>query len=276
VSKIGVIFVGYGTRDLLDQALAPWITIRKLARSAGLDSIHICAVSVKFAGFEGDDDGTGRALRDYWAADYIDHVIYEPDNIPETTARGMALAWLKDRDVDLTWMVDSDEWYTVDQIGDVLRFVDDNPFAAWFKLSLANYVFDDRTRLVEPFTPPRIHRVKVGEYEARGFSADNDVVYSTPGDSSPGNVHQDTLPSMTIPESVAAIKHLSWLNDERSKCKVEYQQRRWGHCSFAWDDAQGGLIFNPALPRSKVMRDEPSTTPKNVSPEKKPFVPENG
>jgi hypothetical protein len=121
---------------------------------------------------------------------------------------------------------------------------------------LANYIFDDKTRLAEPFTPSRIHRIKAGIYEARGFSADNDVIYSTTGDSSPGDTHQDRLPSMTIPESVASIKHLTWQRGERSRLKISYQTKRWGNvCSFSWDDAQGGLIFNPALPRPKVIRE---------------------
>lgn len=256
MTHIGVIFCVWATKDYLAQSLAPWIELRRI----GQIKVSICAVNVLFAGFEGKDDGTRELLKGYLDRGEIDHVIDGPDNMPETTARGMALTWLKEKGCDVSWMVDSDEMYTAAQVETILTFVYANPFVAWFRLSLRNHVFDDKTYLVEPFTPPRIHRVRVDGYQAHSFSADNDIVYG--GTITRDIIPQDRFPSMTVPESIAAIKHLTWLNDTpenrvRSHRKIEYQlkARGWPSCSFAWDDSKGGLIFNPALPTPRVVRE---------------------
>ena len=38
------------------------------------------------------------------------------------------------------------------------------------------------------------------------------------------------------------VPHYAWLNDERSKSKVEYQEKHFGHCSYKW--GPNGLEFN--------------------------------
>ncbi len=256
--RIGIIYCAYGTKDYLKQSLSPWIDIKTLSSFAfqtdGVSPhVSICAINVRFAGFEGEDDGTREELRGYLERGEIDHLIEGPDNIPETTARGMALRYLKDQGCDISIMVDSDEFYTIHNIGQIFEFVADNPWVQWFRVSLRNMVFDDKTWLAEPFQPPRIHRLSVedGRYEAHSFCADNDILYG-------GTITRDLKPqsqfsSITIPPEVAFVRHESWPNSLRSKAKVEYQTRRWGNaCSFSWDD-QKGLIFNPTLPQPRVV-----------------------
>lgn len=247
MTHVGLIFVGYGTKDLLDKSLTPWIALRKDPEY----KVSICAVSLRFAGFEGEDDGTGDALRGYLERGEIDNLITEPDDIPETQARGMALTWLKEQGVEMTWMVDADEEYTQDEIYSILSFVKSNPWSAWFRVSLRNMVFDDKTYLAEPFQPPRIHRVNVGGYKAHSFGADNDIQYG--GTITRDIIHQSQFANMTIPPQVAFVRHYSWPNSARSRNKVRYQESRNWQCSFSWDDTQGGLIFNPALPRPKTI-----------------------
>lgn len=258
--RIGVIFCGWGTRDLIEQSLTPWVNLRDLNSLAFqtdrvTPTISICAVSVRFAGFEGEDDGTREFLRGALERGDIDHLVDSPDNIPEVTARSMALNYLKEQGVTHTWMVDSDELYEINQINDIIAFVNSNPWCIFFRLSLRNYVFDDKTYLAEPFTPHRIHRIdSLSSCIAESFYEDNGIAYR-------GAITNELFPdrlfaSMTVPEGVAAIKHISWPNNRRGKSKQEYQWKRWGDaCSFSWDDTQGGLIFNPALPRPKVIHE---------------------
>lgn len=248
--RIGVIFCAWGTVDLLDRSLSPWLSLRM---NPAYD-VRICAVSVKFAGFEGEDDGTRERLRWYREQGEIDHLISGPDNVPETLARGMALAHLRDtQQVDMTWMVDADEFYTSDEIARILTFVAENPWTAWFRIALKNYVIDDKTYLAEPFCPPRIHRMKAGSYRAHSFSGDNDITYG--GTITRDILHQDNFPSMSIPPGTAWVRHESWMNDERGRMKSKYQWARWGNaCSFIWHDTKG-LMFNPALPEPRVIRE---------------------
>jgi hypothetical protein len=172
----------------------------------------------------------------------------------ETEARGAALQWLVGQGVTHLWQHDADEFITTEQIATIIRFVEARP-VDWYRLSLKNQVFTPNQYLVEPFTPPRIHRVhNPGGFVAAGFHQDNNVYYERPWN---GERIPDTqMASLTVPKGVAWIAHRSWLNDSRSKSKVLYQQVRWGNCSFSWDDAQGGLIWNPALPIPETATDD--------------------
>lgn len=249
MTKIGVILCGYGTRDLIDRAISPWLSLRMNPTY----DIRICAVSVRFAGFEGEDDGTRERLRWYLENGEIDHLVDSPDGMTEVAARSAALSWLMNRGITHSWQVDSDEQYEVDQIKRIVLWVETNPFIVWHRLNLRNLVFDEHTYLAEPFTPSRIHRIdSLSSCIADSFYEDNGIQYLSVVT---GKLFPDReFASATVPESIAAIKHYSWINDERSRLKQAYQWRRWNYCSFAWDEHKG-LVFNPALPAPKIVRE---------------------
>lgn len=254
----GVIFCGFNCADTLESALSPWIQARE--QRLGGNKISICAVSVPFIGF-GDcraHDNTHFLLNQFWSRYEIDHVISHETPMKETAARGEALKWLVERGVDATFLVDADEFYTIDEISRIFAFAESHPQIAAFRGSLKNYVeaSGQRAYLTEPFTPLRLHRVRYGTYVADSFYDDNGVLYR-------GTITRDfkrdiDLPVLTIPRNVAWTRHESWGNNERSRKKIAYQLegRRWPSCSFAWDDEQGGLIFNPALPIPETAQDE--------------------
>lgn len=247
----GVIFTGFGTKDYVHQSLAPWIELRKDHRELGCgDPIIICAVSVRFAGFEGEDDGTREILREYLKNGEIDYLIDGPDNIPETTARSMALSFLHGQNCDISIMWDSDEVVEEIQLVQALRYIEQDIFTVAWRFSYRNLVFTPDQWLADPFTPMRAHRLKPGTYVADKFYDDNNILYR-------GTLTRDFkqdiyFPTMTIPPSVMNPKHYTWLSDERSRKKVAYQKKRGWTCSFDWDDSKGGLIFNPALPKPKI------------------------
>lgn len=172
----------------------------------------------------------------------------------ETEARGEALRWLVDQGIEVVIQIDADEFYTAAEIERIFAFVASRPQIAWFRGSLKNYVFDDKTYLVEPFTPARIHRINVGGYQARGFWDDNNVSYY-------GTITRDIkrdldFPSVTIPKNMAWVKHLTWGNDLRSKRKIDYQLngRGWPTCSFDWDETRG-LIWRAGQPIPETAHD---------------------
>ncbi len=247
---IGIILTGFNMQEYVRPCLDAWTAAR--AQKLGGHEFVICAVSLPFAGFSNDgEDQTTELLRAELAAEHIDNLITEPRNIPETVARGMALTWLKDQGCELSWQVDMDEVFTINEIDRIIRFVENNRWINWFKVSYRNLVFTPDQWLVEPFTPPRIHRLNIPGLEVAGFIQDNDIVYQR-GDGV--FVYQVELAHLTVPTSIAHVRHFSWLNNSRSRAKVEYQVRRWGQSSFSWDDTKG-LIFNPALPAPHVARD---------------------
>lgn len=246
MSKYGIIWVGHQCEDTLERSLAPWIEARK-SRLGGHGFV-ICAVSEPFEGFQqGEHDNTRLQLYAHHQNGEIDNLIVGDEPTKETKARGDALRWLRAQGATHLWQHDADEFITTDQIAAIARFVEARP-VDWYRLSLRNQVFTPNQHLVEPFTPPRIHRVhNPGGFVAAGFHQDNNVYYERPWD---GERILDTqMASLTVPKGVAWIAHESWLNNSRSKSKIDYQRARgWPNCSFSWDDSKGGLIWNPSLP----------------------------
>lgn len=252
--KIGVIWVGFQTEDYVRPSSSPWIAARE-HKLCGHEFL-IAAVSVPFQGFDvGEHDNTRVVLHEFAQMGKIDWLIAHDTPMKETDARGEALRWLVAQGVTHVWQHDSDEFITVQEIAAIIRFIEARPHVDWFRLSLKNQVFTPSQYLVEPFTPPRIHRVDIGGYQAHSFYQDNNILYG-------GKVTRDLKPDMEfphclVPKSVAWIRHASWLNNSRSRAKCAYQAARWGadKCTFAWDDSKGGLIFNPAMPAPEIARE---------------------
>ncbi len=250
---IGLIYCAWQAADLVPLSLTPWIEAKR-ARLGGHEFV-ICAVSVPFESFPQTEqlDDTLHLLRLQHAPREIDHLISGDKPMKETEARGAALRWLISQGCTHSWMVDSDEIYTTDQIAAICGFVTSRPLTPWFRLSLRNAVFNAETYLVEPFTPPRIHKLAMVNLAAFGFWDDNNVLYRSTG----GTLVRDIeLSHLTVPKQCAWIKHLSWLNDARSKAKIDYQLngRKWPTCSFAWDETKG-LVWNEALPIPETAHD---------------------
>lgn len=249
---IGVIYTAFNMADLVSTSLAPWVD----AKRAALDghTLKICAVSVPFDGFDhGDaaDDGTQSLLATAKHWDQIDHAIIHGTPMREVDARGAALRWLVDAGCDTTIMVDADEIWQMGEISAVFAYVKDHHYVAPFRLCYRNLVFDTKHALAEPFTPMRIHRVRLSgvyqDYRAAGFWDDNNVYYQTANPINDNDAVRDIdLATMTVPPTVACPLHHSWLSNERSKRKIAYQLvgRGWPECSFRWNETTNQLAFN--------------------------------
>lgn len=241
MSVFGIIFCAYNTADLLLISLPPWIAARRA--SLGGHQFKICAVCCPFEGFNHEDpvDNTLEVLRTHFVRGEIDHIVVSSVPVSEVKARGEALKWLVgEGGVDYLWQVDNDEQFTEQDIFNVAQYVQDHRHVPWFRVSYRNLVFDTSHYLAEHFTPARIHRVDAGQgLRATGFWDDNNVLYPP---------YRDVqLASITIPARVAAPLHYSWLNNNRSRLKIQYQieGRKWPSCSFRWDEKLG-LCFNEA------------------------------
>lgn len=244
--KIGCVFCSYSTPQYLRESIRPWIDARK-TRLGGHEYL-ISAVSLPFAGYESapEDKATPSALRVLLDGGMIDYLITEPRFVPEYDARTLALKPLLAAKCDAIVLWDGDELATTDQLRRILAFLEANPFVQWARFSLRNHVFDVQTYLVEPFQPPRFWRVHApGGYVLSHFHWDNDATYVLPwcGETA----RQDQFASITVPPSVAAIRHMSWLSCDASKRKCEYQQSHFGECSYRWDEATNQLRFSEAF-----------------------------
>jgi hypothetical protein len=246
--KIGVLACGFDCAENINKVLPPWIEAKN-SKLGGNEFV----ISIVHGQFTEYIEILDQALIDSpeWAIKYasgIDYLVC-PKPGSETELRNLALKPLLEEQCDVIILLDlQDEIYEISQIQTIFEYVLLEKWISWFKVSLKNYVFDENTYLKDPFTPPRIFKVKTNGHTLKAMSYDNDVIYEaihmTPKGDVLKQVPHKELPSKTIPAHRAFIKHLTWLSNEKSKHKQKYQIKRWNLCSFDWDNEADKLVFS--------------------------------
>lgn len=238
--RIGVILTAYACEETLEECLKPWVSYRE----RNPHSVYIAANSFLFKDAQKKDNGkTESVLKDFFLRG---HLSYKTGDsiLTEAEARNISFEILRNRDVDYYWILDGDEIYTEEQIGSIIEYIKKQTFITWYRLSFKNYVFDEKTFLRDPFTPPRIFKSRKETYEFSGFYFDNDPIYKDI--ITEKEVSYKNFSSKTVPPSIAHIKHLTWLSNKNSKDKVEYQNKHFGNsgCSYRWNYDEDKLEFN--------------------------------
>lgn len=256
--KIGVLYTAYNCLETLEDSLRPWV----LARAGGVvDDILIAAVSVPFKEYKDIQvtvDATTNVLRQYRMDDRIDYLHSYGTQCNEAEARNFPLDFLLSQKVDYVLLVDGDEVFTLKNIKAILEWVHSDPFTAWHSLSYKNFIFDKNHYLEAPFTPPRVFKTNVNDLRIHSFFWDNDIIYT-----SKDKIYTSykSLPSGNIPPHVAHIDHYTWLNNEKTRAKVAYQVKHFGHCSYRWNEEKNTLEIDPSfyssrgLPTPKIIQE---------------------
>jgi len=235
MQKYGIVYCGYNTEDYVLNSIEPFLK---------RENHIVSAVSVPFSEYKGIDDlhdNTTDILRELVTQRRLKYLVDQPKFISEAEARNLALFKLKKYNIDYIWLVDSDEFYTTEDIEKIERYVESSN-KNLFKLSLKNHVFDLDHYLEEPFCPPRIFKVNISDtFKLANFYWDNDICYGHEGKM----VRYDQIEELeVIPQDVAHIPHYTWLNDNIGKRKVEYQHKHFGHCGYEWNDKKQCLDFD--------------------------------
>jgi len=229
--KIGVVGCFYNCVEDLDEVLQPWLDLRKN------QEITITAVNSLFTeyadmGREDSDEPTRTRLM----TKQLDYVHFSPVPLGESQARNECLKYLLSTKVDVIWLLDGDEFYTVDEIREIIYFIDKHKDEkdAFFSINFKNHVFDG-VQWVDGFSPPRIFWKDI-HGGINQFYWDNDIVYMD-------GTNYKSLKEIEIPRDVAHIRHMTWLH-ENGKEKYEYQVKHFGHCSYKWDYEKEKLEFD--------------------------------
>lgn len=226
--KIGIIYCGYNTEEYISETIKPWIEAKKFF------NLKISAVSVPFEEYfslQQVNDKTTEILKNLLEKKEIDSLFTEPKYIKENIARNFCLNYLLNYNPEFIMLVDSDEFYTIEQIKNIFKFVEENKDINCFEINLKNYILDGKC-WSDGFHPPRIFRNNVNDGIA-GFYWDNDLIYKN------GKNHNSN--KIIIPKTVAHIKHMTWLNGEKSKLKVQYHMKHFGGCSYKWNEENKSL-----------------------------------
>jgi hypothetical protein len=234
--KIGIIYCGYNSLPYVRQSLYPFIN----AKDEGLIS-QVCAVSIPFMEYfdiNQNNDGTTELLLDFYNKSFINHIFTNPSYIQEHKARDLCLQYLKIMNCDIIWMVDADEFYNLEDIKNIINFINENPDYCWYSINFKNYIFDGK-QWVDGFCPPRIFKNKFNLINIDSFFWDNDIAYKKNNDF----INYKNLSSLEIPKEIAHIKHMTWLH-ENGKLKYEYQMKHFGHCGYKWNYETNLLEIN--------------------------------
>lgn len=270
--KIGILYCAYNCAEYLEKSLYPWIEVKE-KHALGHNYI-ISAVSVPFEEYRDivlTPDDTTEKLKFLADSGKIDNLVSEPKYVKEHIARNSALQFLLKADVDYVILWDGDECPQVKQLEAIIAFALRDSYITWFAVSYKNFVFDEKTFMVEPFMPPRIFKVFSNGYRLKEFYWDNDIHYvENTGDQFKVITEGKTdaqlfakselfeekksyknMSSATIPDGVAWINHYSWIDNDKTKAKVEYQNKHFqGRCSFSVNKSSNKLEFNEIYYRS--------------------------
>lgn len=248
MSSIGLLLAVYQDHEFLDECLSPWI---KLKKELGI-SIAICHgmfKEYKELGFEDNDIETLQKLYNYKEAGKINYLyiqngypinnLNEPIYQSEVELRNQGIKWLLNNGADWIKLIGSDEIFNEEQIRQLFQFINNQDFICSFRIRMKNYVFDKNHYILD-FCPPRIYKVNYLGYKFKGLHEDDSGYYENGKEE---RFDYRSLPNKEVPR--INPKHMTWLDDERSRKKVAYQTNRWGidGCSFAYNK-DGKLCFN--------------------------------
>ena len=226
--KIGIIYCGYNTEEYVKDSISPWIEAKDQY------DIRISAVSIPFkeyAGITEEKDSTTDYLLSLREDGKIETVFTEPKYVKEYVARNFCWYDLQASNPDFMIFVDSDEIYTRESITRIFDYVQAHPEYESYQVNFKNYILDGKSWI--DFHPFRIYR-NDRNGGIRHLYHDGDVMFNN------GKIANQTHFTL-IPKQVAHIRHMTWLDNEKSKLKVQYHLKHFGACSYRWNEEKKGL-----------------------------------
>jgi len=247
MKDIGVIFCCYGNPENIEPVLFPWFNLKNEL------NIKIAAVQGQFLeyhnlGYKDNDFETQFKLMKFFTQKKIDHVYFQNPLgqseflIYQTEAqiRNKGLEWLKNQNCDIFWFLDSDEFYTEQQIKNIIEFVSSTEYCSYY-ICFKNY-FGDGKKYFDNFCPIRVFRNKWSGHSLGQMFYDNDFYYIN--NYSLQNVSYKNLPYVEIPKEIAWVKHNSWVGKENCINKIKYHVSHFGESSYTWNAEKDCLDFN--------------------------------
>lgn len=244
--KIGVLFASYNCADHIDRCFQPWLNLREelnlvLASTNGRYDLS----DLKFD-YKGNDSLIkllGKNL------DFLVHSTSVNHRWSEEQSRTYMLNYMLDRKVDLIFVIDADEFYTEEQIRNILKYIQENPNYDAYNVQFKNYVIK-LPYWIEGFNKSVIYWCD-RHSGIKCFNFDCEIAYND------GTIIQKNTNVNIIPKNIAFVEHYSWLeNDPRTKEKTVLQNVKYFgeenlKCSFCYDE-NNNLIVNENFYRKRI------------------------
>lgn len=227
--KFGIAGCFYGCSEYLPEVLKPWFKLKDEL------NFEITAVNCLFSEYSAlGSKNEDHATREIISNHPFDYTFISPVPQIEKAARNSVLSYLLYKRVDFVWILDGDEFYTEQEIRNIVSYVEKNKDKYWFSINFKNYILDGK-KWIDGFKPPRIFS-NILPLKIDQFYLDNDIVYA-------GNIDYKSLSTLDIPKEEAHVKHMTWLN-KNGKKKIEYQIKHFGSCSYKWNEEKQELEFD--------------------------------
>lgn len=241
--RIGLIFAIYNCEEYVERCLSPWFEVKQDV------DITTTVTSGRFKDYIdlGIPNKNSKTLQKLvgWNFDFMS--ITNGENLlDEDSSRNLCLNFLKSFDCDLIWLVDGDEFYTKEQILDILEYIKNTPDKEAYSIWLKNYTV--RIPLFLNWLRPSIYRNRIYGGISR-FYFDSYFVYED-------GIHGiKDVEVQEIPKRIAFIEHHTWLENESTRDKIYYQNMRYHgvnnenpegcRCSIEWDEF--GIKFSESF-----------------------------
>lgn len=251
MNKFGLIFCAYGIPEYVENSISPWIKLKDKLNIT-ITACHGLFKESFENGVIDDDFATQSKLIELKKEGKIDYLYLQNkyDNLndgpkyeTEAKIRDYCLQYLLENNVDYVILWDLDEFTTEQEIENLINYIQkpENKFYYSFNIEYKNLVFTE-SQYIEGFTPPRVFKVDAGPYRIKEIYWDNDVSYIG---KAAGDVQSyKNFAAKVVPKQVIFPLHKSWLSNERSLIKKNYQTKHFGACSYKWNHDKNELEFD--------------------------------
>jgi len=241
--RIGITTIGYESKDLLNRCFVAWNEIKKnKSLIPNLEDLRICFAHGCFEetyklGFPiYSVDNTHEIAKKMKEEEIIDDLIIYDTPQKEYVMWTNNLLKLKESNIDLLIMVNIDEIWTVEEVQKLINYINNNDLVDYFKINFKNYCIDYET-WVDDFIVPRAWFVNKNKGLKR-FYQDELVEYED-------GTKDINRANLIVPKNLIFPKHYSWVGTkEYLKRKLDFQQLRFGICSYSWDENNDKLQLN--------------------------------
>jgi FkbM family methyltransferase len=236
--RIGIQLIAYNSAEVLEELLAPWLKLKDRY------DLKVWVGSGQFKtynqmGCENLNGPTIKLLEEMIKEGKIDYLFQpDPDNLlDDAETRDKCIPWMKEQDIDLMIQLDSDEFYTEQEVENLITFIEENPEPSVYNVVFNNIVGDSREDWV---------RFAVGWIKRHGGIKN---YYFDCHFSFIEGEYRDA-PNITVPKTLVHPTHLTWTHNKNTtgpshiQEKIDYQNRVYGgdvgvtRCEMIWDEKE--------------------------------------
>ena len=242
--KIGIQILAYNCVDTFESLIEPWVKLKNKY------DIKIWVGSGQFKiyhdmGCKNLNSLTIKLLKKLLNEGKTNYLFQpDPNNLlGDHTTRDKCIPWMKENDIDLMVQLDSDEFYTEEEVNNYLKFVVNNPNYN-YKTVFNNLTGDGSKGYDWPkhtaWWIKRFGGISHYYYDAHwSYAGENNE-----------NIEYRWPDSLTIPKELVNPKHYTWTNDKNIggpshvKEKIAYQEKYYnnGECGYKWDEEAKKVI----------------------------------